>query len=45
MKATTNFGKSSFSSVMGVKKSDGYGQEVEDKQGERANRDSFNMET
>lgn len=30
---------------MGVKKPGGCGQEVEDKQGERANRGSFNMET
>lgn len=35
MKATPDFGKSGFSRVMGVKKPDGCGQEVEDKQVER----------
>ena len=35
MKAITNFGKSGFSRVMGVKKPAGCGQKVEDKQVER----------
>lgn len=46
MKAVTNVGKSAFWRVMGVKKPEGCGLEVEDKQVERASSDlSFKRKT
>lgn len=46
MTAITNFGKSAFRRVRGVKKPEGCGQEVEDKQVERASSDlRFKMKT